>query len=317
MSKLGKRPKTKTKVNYDLGEHIHDNVNTNNINWFPGHMNKAIRQIKERLKKVDIVLEIRDARSPLATGNRSILDTLGEKSRLIIVNKTDLADPKILKLWDVWFKEQGVPYIFTDSFNTACIKNIVSTARRIVKAKWLLSNPEGVDKKNLRMMILGLPNTGKSTIINKLANRNASKAANKPGQTQHQLWVKVDTDLEILDTPGIMPPKIDKHEHGLWLSALNAIPDAIVKPEMSACFIVEHLLKNNSEHFKQKYSFEDLDLDMIEALNHIATLRGCIRQKGEYDYERVYTIVLHDFRSGELGPISLGIPPIRRTEKKE
>ncbi len=299
----------KKKINYEMGENIHDDVNTNRINWFPGHMRRAIREIKERLKMVDIVLEIRDARSPLVTGNAAVHQATGEKSRLIVINKTNLADPEIVKLWIKWFSTQATPFVFVNCFDVDSLNEIVLMAKKVVHDKRLLSNPDGVFKDGLKMMVLGLPNTGKSTIINKLAKRNATKVADKPGQTRQQLWVNIDNELRILDTPGVMPPKINKHEHGLWLAALNAIPDRVVESEVPACFIVEHLLESVSEIFKEKYKFDDLKIDLITALNHIATIRGCMRHKGEYDYDRVYKIILSDFRSGSLGLISFGLPP--------
>ncbi len=302
----------KKKINYNLGEQIHDNVTLTNINWFPGHMSKAIKQVKQRLKMVDIVLEVRDARSPLVTGNKALAQAFGEKNHLIVINKKNLADPESLKLWDVWFQKQGIPFIFTNCLDTGALKLIVQKAKDVVRQRRLQSNPDGKFKTTLKMMVIGLPNTGKSTIINKMANRNASKVANRPGQTQHQLWVKVDQDLSILDTPGIMPPKIDKHEHGLWLASLHAIPDNVITPEVPACYIVEHLLKEKSEIFKERYNLESLDIDLIETLDQIAKVKGCLRHKGEPDYDRVYKLVLTDFRSGNLGRISFGVPPAIR-----
>ena len=163
----------------------------------------------------------------------------------------------------------------------------------------------------MKMMILGLPNTGKSTIINMLANRNASKVAAKPGQTKVQLWVKVDNDLDILDTPGVMPPNIENQIHGMWLSAIHAIPDHIVSPENSACFIIEHLLKLKSTAFKEHYDFESLDVDLLTACDHIGKRRGCLRSGGGFDYDHIYKIILNDFRIGALGLVSFGVPPIK------
>ena len=282
------------------------------INWFPGHMNKAVKEIKAKIKQVDIVLEVRDARSPLASGNKANYDNAGQKPYLIVINKTNLANPDTVKLWEAWFTKKNESFIFVNALDKVAIKSIVKRSKEILHAHRLKSNPDGVTKKKMKMMILGLPNTGKSTIINRLANRDASKAAAKPGQTTHQLWVKVDDELSILDTPGVMPPRIDKKEHGMWLSAIHAIPDHIVKPDDSACFIVEHLLKIKAEGFKEKYKFETLEgLDLVAAIEHIGKLRGCLRKGGGYDYDHIYKIVLNDFRKGELGRISFGVPPLK------
>ncbi len=279
------------------------------LNWFPGHMLKAMKKIQERLKVVDIVLEIRDARSPLATGNQAINKQMGEKSRLIVCNKVNLADPQIIKLWKEWFQQQGEPFIFTNCLDKKSLKQIIQMAKKIINQKRQRANAQNKINSKLKMMIIGLPNTGKSTIINKLANRNATKVADTPGQTRHQLWVTVNDELELLDTPGVMPPEITDDQHVMWLSALHAIPDKIIRPETSACYIVEHLLELKSKIFKERYKLESLDLTLLEALNCIAKTRGALRKKNEYDYDRVYQIVLNDFRGGELGPISFGLPP--------
>ena len=280
------------------------------INWYPGHMARAIREIKEKLKTVDIVFEIRDARAPLASGNRNLEDTLRQKSRLIILNKVNLASPNMVVQWQTWFEKQGTPFIFVDCFDKAQMKKVMSMARTIVTDKRRQSNPEVANPKTkMRLMILGLPNTGKSTIINMLAGRTAVKVADKPGQTQVQQLIKIDQDLDLLDTPGVMPPSFAKEEHGLWLSALNAIPDDIVGEELPAKFLVEHFKMLNSKDFQERYKLESLEITTEEILEKIAVLRGCIKQKGAFDLERVYKLILSDFRKGDLGKTCFGTPP--------
>ena len=157
-------------------------------------------------------------------------------------------------------------------------------------------------------MIVGLPNTGKSTFINQVANRNATKIADKPGQTRVQIWVTVDEDLELLDTPGIMPPEIAIEEHRIWLSAINAIPDEIIGEEDPAIYLVKYFLDQKSEAFKARYKLESFDLSVDEVFIKVATVRGALKQKGLPDLDRVYKIILMDFRSGELGQACFGIP---------
>ena len=280
------------------------------INWYPGHMARAIREIKEKLKLVDIVLEVRDARVPLASGNNMLDETLRQKSRLILLNKVNLADPKMIHQWDLWYKEKGEPYMFIDCFDKATMKKVMSLARSIVDQKRKESNPDTyVTKEKLKLMVIGLPNTGKSTIINQLANRNATKTADRPGQTQVQQWIVIDKDLDLLDTPGVMPPSLAKEEHGMWLSAIHAIPDDIVGEELPAKFIIEHLKGLNSQGLKDRYKLDTLDISVEEILLKIAVLRGCVRQKGLPDLERVYKLILIDFRKGDLGKYCFGIPP--------
>lgn len=280
------------------------------INWYPGHMARAIREIREKLQTVDIVFEIRDARAPLASGNRNLETTLRQKSRLIILNKVNLASPNMVSQWQAWFEKQGTPFIFVDCFDKGQMKKVMTMARTIVSDKRRQSNPEVANPKTkMRLMILGLPNTGKSTIINMLAGRNAVKVADKPGQTQVQQLIKIDQDLDLLDTPGVMPPSFAKEEHGLWLSALNAIPDDIVGEERPAKFLVEHFKTLNSKEFKERYKLDSLEFSVEEILEKIAVLRGCLKQKGAFDLERVYKLVLSDFRKGDLGKTCFGLPP--------
>lgn len=281
------------------------------INWFPGHMNKARKEIEKKLKLVDIVIEVRDARAPLASGNKQNYEKNIGKPYLIVINKTNFADPEVVKLWQEWFTEQNESFIFVNALDQASLKKVVDRAREILVAHRLKSNPDQTPKKSVKMMILGLPNTGKSTIINKLSNRQATKAAATPGQTKVQIWVKAGKDLEILDTPGIMPPRINSEKHGMWLSAIHAIPDHVVTPDDSACFIIRFLLEKKSEVFKEHYKFESLDIDLVEACNHIGKIRGCLIAGGNFDYDHIYKIVLSDFRRGALGPVSFESPPVK------
>lgn len=279
------------------------------FNWFPGHMTKAMRKIKDYLQHVDIVLEIRDARSPLITGNYSVKELLGTKAHLIIMNKTNLAHPEMIKEWDQWFSKQPEPYIFINGLDKTSLKKVIVKAKEVVLDNISKSNPDYIPSRTLKMMVIGLPNTGKSTIINRLANRDASKVADKPGQTQQQIWVNISKDMMILDTPGVMPPSIETDEHVLWLSALHAIPERIIDIQNTACYMVEHILKTNPSVFPEHYKFVEEEKTLINTLDLIAKSRGCLRQNSEFDYERVYKIIINDFRAGLLGPISLGAPP--------
>ncbi len=279
-------------------------------NWYPGHMAKALREIKSKLQFVDIVFEIRDARIPLVSGNRNLSETLGQKRKLIILNKANLADPAMSEKWKKWFDEQKEPYLFVDCFDKVALSKSVSMARKIVEANRRECNPDYVETKTkLRVMIVGLPNTGKSTIINQLANRNATKVADKPGQTLMQQWITIDKDVELLDTPGVMPPRIDKPQHALWLSAIHALPDDISGEEDTALFLLKHLLDQKSPEFMERYKLSGSDISVDEVLLKIATVRGCLRQKGLPDLDRVYKLVLADFRKGDLGKTSFGTPP--------
>lgn len=280
------------------------------FNWFPGHMLKAMREIKAKLAMVDLVIEIRDARAPEVSGNKKLKESIGGKGHLIVLNKVNLADPTGVAKWDDWFRDQGDPYIFINCLDKASLKPVMSAARKIIEQKRLACNPEGVtQKQKFRFMIIGLPNTGKSTFINQLANRNASKTADKPGQTRVQLWVTVDDDLELLDTPGVMPPEVAVEEHRIWLSAINAIPDEIIGEEDPAIYLVKYFLKTKSEAFKERYKLESFELSIDDVFTKVAAVRGALKAKGLPDLDRVHKIILQDFRAGELGKACFGTPP--------
>ena len=280
------------------------------FNWFPGHMLKAMREIKSKLAMVDLVVEIRDARVPIVSGNSSLNASIGGKSRLILLNKVNLADPKKIAHWQEYFTKQGVPFLFINCLDKSTHKVVLQTSRQIIEAKRRACNPELLDQKGkYKFMIIGLPNTGKSTFINQISGRNATKTADKPGQTRVQLWVNVDEDLELLDTPGVMPPEIEKDEHKLWLSAINAIPDDIVGEEDPACYVINYFLKEKSEEFKERYKLESFEVSVDQVINQVAVVRGCLKQKGLVDVDRVYKIILMDFRHGLLGKACFSLPP--------
>lgn len=281
-----------------------DEIPHKDINWFPGHMVRAIREIKEKLSAVDIVFEIRDARVPLASGNKMLEETLRQKSHLIVLNKVNLVPPNAVALWQKWFEEKEIPFIFTDCFDKGSLKKVLSEARKIVDKKRKQSNPDQAPKAKLRLLIIGLPNTGKSTIINQLAGRVATKVADRPGQTQVQQLIVIDKDLELIDTPGVMPPNLDSQEHGLWLSAINAIPDDIVGEELPATFLIEYFKAHNPAKFMERYKLDSSQMQSLSTeaiIEKIAILRGCLKQKGQLDLERVYKLILLDFRKGEFG----------------
>lgn len=299
------------KKDYDA-EITPDGNPINGINWYPGHMARALREIKEKMKMVDIVLEIRDARAPMASGNNNLDELLKQKSRLILFNKANLAEPNAVKLWEEYYRKQEVPFIFLDCFDKTEMKKALKLAHEITHQKRVESNPEGqelVKKTKLKMMIIGLPNTGKSTIINMLAGRSATKVADRPGQTQVQQWIKLEDELELLDTPGVMPPYFIREEQGLWLSAIHALPEEVVGPEQTAIFLINYFKEKDSKTFKDRYKLENFDGALDNILLKIATVRGCVRQKGLPDLERVFKLILLEFRKGELGKVCFGLPP--------
>lgn len=270
------------------------------INWFPGHMVKAIRQVQEKMKLVDLVLEIRDARVPLTSGNSKLHTVLGQKGRIILFNKSNLADASEIAKWKNYFNSQDIPFLFVDALDRASLTPIITLAKDIL-AKRRASDGAMNEKKSLRLMILGLPNTGKSTLINSLVGKKITRAANRPGLTQNQQWVRVDQYVELLDTPGIMPPNIEREEQGFWLCAIHAIKDDIVGSDEVAYFVASYLLKTNPEALRAFYQLEELEADTNRVLEQIALKRKFLKKGGIPDLARVYEVVLSDFRQGNLG----------------
>lgn len=283
---------------YEVGEGLDHLKVKSVVNWFPGHMAKAMRKVKEKTRAVNLILEIRDARVPLTSGNKALHEVVGEKKRLIVINKSNLANPKITEEWKKWFDEKGEHYLFVNSFNKSSMKELISKSREIVHGD---NNDQDDRKKRLRMMVIGLPNTGKSTIINLLANRKAVRTADTPGLTQAQQWVTVSKGIELMDTPGILSPLIETEEQGLWLCAIHAIKDEIIGDDRICIFLIEHFLKIKSDEFQNRYKIDSFDMTALEVLDHIGNLRKCLRHGSQIDYDRVYKIVLVDFRKGEFG----------------
>jgi ribosome biogenesis GTPase A len=271
------------------------------ITWYPGHMAKALRKVQDKLKMVDIVLEIRDARVPLISGNDRLQKTVSQKNRLIIVNKINLADPEENKKWEAWFEKQEIPYIFINSLDKSSVKKIFSKARELVIKRKMENGANPNLKKKIRMMFIGLPNTGKSTIINRLVGRTVARAADRPGLTQNQQWIVVDNDMELMDTPGIMPPRIKNDEQAFYLCAIHAIKDDIVGEEEVSSFVLNFLLKHRAKELTEKYGLDDFNLTVGEAFEQIGLNRKFLRKKGQVDFDRVFTMILSDFRKGELG----------------
>ena len=271
------------------------------INWFPGHMNKAIKEIKGKLKLVDIILEVCDARAPQLTRNFYLEEKLGNKKKILIFNKENLADPKITKLWKEYLSELNIDHIFLNITDKSATQKLLLLIQK---------SCSHLTKAQQSSLIIGLPNTGKSTLINRLVNKNVAKTANRPGQTRTQQLIKVNDNLSLLDTPGIMPPKIEHQEDGLKLAALNSIPSHIVSQEDSAIFLLKYLIKNYPENLRSKYEIKELSGDILEILDQIGQRRKCLLKKGQIDYQRVYDILLSEFQEGKLGSISLEAPPL-------
>lgn len=280
-----------------------------NIQWFPGHMTKAQRMIEENIKMVDAVCEIVDARIPYSSRNPDIDRLSGDKPRLMILNRVDLADPKVTQRWKKYYQSMGFAVLETDAKSGKGVNGFVPAVRELLSDKLKEYEAKGQIGRTLRVMILGIPNVGKSTFINKVAGRKAAIAGDKPGVTRGKQWINIDAGLDLLDTPGILWPKFDSQEVGEMLAITNAIKaDVLDKETLGANFILR-LRKYYPEAIKERYKFEpDSEANGFELLEQAAKKRGFLVSRGEYDIERMANTLLNEYHEGKLGRLSLEMP---------
>lgn len=274
-----------------------------NINWYPGHMKKTKEDIEKNLKLVDIVLEIIDARIPESSRNPMLDDILKDKPRMIIMNKSDLADPKENQRWINKFKNDGIIALPMNSKEKINVGKIYDIAREILADKFKKYEEKEIENPIIRMMIVGVPNSGKSTFINNVAQRKGARVGNRPGVTQTKQWIKTNSNLQLLDTPGVLWPKFDDRT-GLHLSYTNAIKDEILNIEDLTLYFLRELAESYPENLKERYGV-DPSMEAIDIYEAIAKRRGAIIAGGDFDYTRTATIILNDFRTGKLGRITL------------
>lgn len=280
-----------------------------NIQWFPGHMTKAQRMIEDSIKRVDAVCEILDARIPNSSRNPDIDRFASGKPRLIILNRTDLADPKITAQWRAFFEAQGIKILETDAKSGKGVNGFAPALRELLKDKIADYAAKGQVNRPMRVMILGIPNVGKSTFINKVAKRKAAIAGDKPGVTRGKQWINIDKGLDLLDTPGILWPKFDSQEVGEMLAITNAIKADVLDKETLAANFMLRLRDMYPEALTGRYKFEpDPEMNGFELLEEAAKKRGFLVSRGEYDIERMANTLLGEYHDGKLGRISLEKP---------
>jgi ribosome biogenesis GTPase A len=284
-------------------------TDSNPINWFPGHMAKAMRLALTKVSKVDAMLEVRDARLPLTSGNSMLHEKLASKPRLIVLNKTDLADPENVGFWTDWLKRRGEPFIFISSGDRRSLRHLLVMARELGGRKRRKMVAKGIRSPPLRLMVIGIPNTGKSSLINRLIGRRAVPTGNRPGVTRGESWLVLNQDLELLDTPGIMPPRIETEEQGLGLCAIHAIKDEIVGQERVARFVATKLLKQHTAAFRQRYALSELDIEDQDVIEMIGKRLHFMKKGGEVDLAKTCVQLLTEFRSGALGTCCFEYPP--------
>ena len=280
-----------------------------NIQWFPGHMTKAQRMIEDSIKQVDAVCEILDARIPNSSRNPDIDRLAAGKPRLIILNRIDLADPKITAQWREFFEAQGIKILETDAKSGKGVSGFAPALSELLKDKIASYAAKGQVNRPMRVMILGIPNVGKSTFINKIAKRKAAIAGDKPGVTRGKQWINIDKGLDLLDTPGILWPKFDSQEVGEMLAITNAIKADVLDKETLAANFMLRLREMYPEALTARYKLEpDPEANGFELLEQAAKKRGFLISKGEYDIERMANTLLGEYHDGKLGRISLEKP---------
>jgi len=273
------------------------------IHWYPGHMKKAQNDIVERVKIVDLVIELLDARIPLSSRNPLLFDLTKNKKRLVILTKNDLADPKITAKWIKYFKEQGFASIFADLNKTNDIKNIIKTAESLASERNEKLLSKGMKVQPIRAMVIGIPNVGKSTLINKIAKRNAASVENKPGHTKAQQWIKVSDKFQLLDTPGILPSNYEDKKKALNLAIVGSINEEILPLEEIADYCLGYLSKNYKELLLARFSYLDLSASSDSIFENIANKRGYFI-KGGLDTYKARKVFLNELKNGILGQIS-------------
>ena len=281
-----------------------------NIQWFPGHMTKAQRMIEENLSMVDAVCEILDARIPYSSRNPDLDRLAGDKPRLVILNRVDLADPQMTARWRKYFESRGLAILETDAKSGKGVGSFAPAVRRLLKDKLAAYEAKGQVGRPLRVMILGIPNVGKSTFINRVAGRKAAIAGDKPGVTRGKQWINIDQGLDLLDTPGILWPKFDSQEVGEMLAITNAIKaDVLDKETLGANFMLR-LRELYPKAIEERYKFvPDPDMNGFELLEQAAKKRGFLVSRGEYDIERMANTLLGEYHDGKLGRLTLEAPP--------
>ena len=287
-------------------------MNNNPINWYPGHMAKTKREIKEKLDLIDIVYEVIDARMPKSSKIVDIDDLIKNKPRLLIMTKYDLCDKKETDKFISYYENLGYQVIPVDLMSGTNVKKIIEASEVVLESENEKRKAKGLKPRNIRALILGVPNAGKSTLINRLVGKKSAGVGNKPGFTKSLSWIRIHKNIDLLDTPGILWPKLEDQESAHVLASFSSIKEEILNEDQIAAFILKKLYALYPKALEERYGIDELDDDLIEAYDIIASRRGALTKGGVADYERVSRIILQDFKNGYFGPITFD----RLTEKE-
>ena len=276
-----------------------------NLQWYPGHMAKTRRMIEENLKNIDVVVEILDARIPFSGRNPNFDDILKDKPRLVVMNKYDLADKDVTAEWIKWYNARGINVVPISCASGMGINKIATAAKSLIRDKLEKADEKGMNR-SVKIMMVGIPNVGKSTLINNLSRRAAAKTGDRPGITRTKQWIRLKGGLEMLDTPGLLPPKFEDQSVAVNLAYTGAIKDDIIELELLAYKLLEYLRDNYEAALCARYKIENIsDMEGYEILEYIGKKRGFVISGGEIDMERAAKILLDEMRSGKLGGVTL------------
>lgn len=275
--------------------------------WYPGHMTKARRQMQEDIKLIDLMIELVDARVPFSSRNPDI-DQMGQnKSRIILLNKADLADQKYNQAWKQYFAEKGMDAVRMDTRNRSGMKNVQTVIQKACQEKIEKNKKRGILNRPVRAMVVGIPNVGKSTFINSFAGKACAKTGNKPGVTKGRQWIKLNKNVELLDTPGILWPKFEDQTVGMHLAFIGSMNDELINQEELSLELIQVVTKNYPGVLEERYAADEAS-DPFVILGQVAASRRCLKKGGEYDTEKAAAILLDDFRCGRLGRITIEAP---------
>ena len=277
------------------------------IQWYPGHMNKARNQLEDKMGLIDVLVEVLDARIPEASRNPMIEELVGNKPHIIILNKADLADPALTKEWAKKLNGPDKYVLALDSLHNTNMQKLISLVKKAASEKTKKLEARGASNPTIRIALTGIPNCGKSTVINRLVGRNVAEVGNKPGVTKGKQWIHINKKLELLDTPGILWPKFDDKAVGLRLAMIGSMNDQILNLEDLAFEILKYIKDNYPGAIQMRYEIDE-NQEIIQIMDEIGAKRGCLKKNALIDYEKLSGIITDDFRSGRMGRITLEMP---------
>lgn len=275
------------------------------INWYPGHMNKARREMKEKMNLIDIVYEVIDARMPISSKIVDIDELIGDKKRILIMTKYDICDKEETNKFIKYYESLGYTVIPVDLMNGKETSKIIDKSMELMKEENLKRKEKGLKPRSIRALIVGVPNVGKSTLINRLVGKKSAGVGNKPGFTKSLSWIRIHKDIELLDSPGILWPKIENQDNAHVLAALSSIKEEILDTMNLSCFVLDKMIKLYPKNLEERYGITEIDEDYIETFDLIGKKRGALTRGGVADYDKVANIIIRDLKNGYLGNVTL------------